>query len=30
MVCFDEGADFDEAFEEKRALVDEDVKRRGK
>ena len=30
MLCFDEGADFDEAFEEKRALVDEDVKRRGK
>lgn len=30
MVCFDEGADFDEAFEEKRALVDEDIKRRGK
>lgn len=30
MVCFDEGADFDEAFEGKRALVDEDVKRRGK
>lgn len=30
MLRFDEGADFDEAFEEKRALVDEDVKRRGK
>ena len=30
MLCFNAGADFDKAFEEKRALVDEDVKRRGK
>ena len=30
MLCFNAGADFDKAFEEKRALVDEDVKCRGK